>query len=1286
MESDSKYLIQRGFIKLRNNDYEGARYLFEKAGADYPDGMQYYHHIALTYEFSGNYYGFHGEHVGKWILHGRGVSYVIGVFEIKNREIWGFYNDADTNRQIYENHLSVEQIINALQRIIFLMSKKRYAIFQIQTDAQKVVAGTIAELRRALDSDSKNPTWYTVEIGDDGKSIMDRIEGIDLLGWALSLKDDDGKNLIWISPRPGITNGRIGLSFLELAALVRGNEYCNEFKSTISKRFLISSITAEKKSLERFHIDREPKDCPNIIRLPFRVSGGYTIEIPFYLPRVIAGLKYQGEESIKQSGFYVKKDCLIQWGLLDIQEQPTQRAKALVDAVESWLLYEYSLVRGIEAMDDEIPNPLKAVYLIETNKNPTRLELASALDVSPSEIDEKLEAFSHRMGIDRWMWKDDRFFSLDSPEGEPFIKIDNRISLWMYLRPGTVCPYHVIHQWDPVPGVSRRIFEKWENPYAQHTTMIIGPLGSGKTCLLGTLALTWMNMGKSVATLNTGKKVPDQPNDPDLLIIVDDLDRLNINYLSNLLSSWQNPEGARLIVTMRRETHEFVIGEARKRRLLPTSDEWRTVEIPPWNEQEIDEVINQFIHYFNIPTNYIQYCLKLCHKNDVPALITSYLKQINRGIKPTIRMPPGPMQLKFLRLMADIFVEDSVEPTWKNTGAKSIFQTYCCIHLSRCFAPKIVIENLIDHFWDRSEKRPIFPYGILRYYDFAQFYWIPHWYSPFGMPVVMLNDEPKTKDTVIDIALVTLHNNEFVSAYEFRRLLFILEEFKKMTSKESMNNFYSIIRDITKNLLEEATPDDPIWLWPVEMLHGMPDTAFSSFNLYPERTWSPDGIEKWFVPLPDEKKKNILSRFVQLADSMRESYRIETSLPVLEAAVNMAIYSPPSSLAWALAAFDRLIAAYRGNDEYEKAIRLIDYTLSVIKKGPSDKIQLSALPCFYVLRGMTLLDIGRVIEAEAWLRNALIEANSHPEDIEIQVQLCSAWIGIARSLQLQKRYNEALEAILTGEGYLQNNPIIDGNLPGMISRTKEDLYEILGDKVKANQSRSEAVDKYARSGDYTCALSAMNRALKEARVKGDKYEEQRIQEEMDSMTGEIRGSKLFGSSTKEYQLYQKYARAKKINDVEGVITALENILQNTDIPFEALIELGIEYASLKSERGMDYEAADALIKILNAGRENKNYYLEMLVLRDLVKYLSRSRKKEEAIKALVDLTILYMSLAPSFTERNAEMVGILLKGIDTQKLDSYRGSIVKKKDGWYIVPKQKQPKFTPSVELNICGV
>jgi len=1142
-------------------------------------------------------------------------------------------------------------------------------LFTIKPDDEHVRIG-INVVRMTFGNENRAlPSLYALQGKDYEIDVLEGLFGeighTDILGWALNLKDDRGKPLVWVRPKPGSTEGRLSWTFLELAALVRGLDQCQDLLSE-SKKQLIRSLTIGKESHFRLYLDKPNDEECEIIALPIRIDIGKTEAIPFHIPRAISGLKGRGKESLVQSSGFIEKRFLQDCGLLGTDGLPTDRAKVLVDAVESWLLYEYSLVNGIEGIEDKLSAPLVMAILVLMERKITRKQLADVLGIDTAMVDGLLSPVLSHIGIDRWTWSGNELVCITSPEGESLIYLEDSHSLWHFLKPGSVVfDIENLGKWAPAPAMTPQIYEEWSSNGPKPISVLLGRVGSGKTIALGSMALEWLDAGGRVATINAGRQVPEQPTDKDLLVIVDDADRLPRDFLVGLMNSWQMPERAKLVLTMRAELFELLFSDLRKRAQLPGSDHWKTIMIPEWTQEQLNDIVDNFTEYNPVASELIEKCREWTREESRPLAIASYLKDAfaNALIFNNPSNPPYALQLKFLRLLADMLVEDGPIPNWRDDWSKAVFDTLCSILLSRCRTTDDIVNALMqEHLGPNVPERP-FPSLMLDVHlQGGGYYLMPAWQAVFSIPPSQFSEAADDSFVIGIDAIALFHKGGRVSFLELKRLTFLVEEFRLRRSDKWRNGQTKLLYKVTKRLLKDSPPGSQTWNWAIHALHGMPDEDFNAFKLFPKGTWTAKGIQRWTKELDDGAFLGVLQLLMLCAQESSMFRRIKPAQVLYEKAALVASYAPASASNYRVAALEGYASFVYGEDnDVEKGMMLYEAALQYARDAPNDTIEPYWTPSIMTSIAGIHVDLGQFEQAEGLVRSALLHYKEDEENPEIRRTMATTWLILSRALGYTQRFEDAYYAIQKAVESLPFDPL-DQNLPGMIFRLKGELEEIFEKDSEAAVSKKKAIEFYRKASDIEQAVRALKEAEEDAIANCDFDTARQLTNERMQLTAFESHKMLIGSDERRRDQVSRLQRARLRRDIPELIRILEEIIMDERGAPEIILTVAPEYTALLRERERYDDSARAGLKVLEAARELKDIFYEGILLQGLLTTLSRAGLQKELNEVMVDLYAYEMTFSRWKAANTIETILRLMKRQGLKQIQGFRGKITRDGD------------------------
>lgn len=397
---------------------------------------------------------------------------------------------------------------------------------------------------------------------------------------------------------------------------------------------------------------------PKDMKFPKRLLNSYLVEE--------TGMGYK---SVAGRTGRVKISLLENRGLIiynEIEEcyELTKIGKIAIESIWQSLIIEFALSSAQCPLNyEEIKKlPPLARFIIQyyRHENFTKEGIAENIGIDTSFIDPFLKKALSFFNVKKWKWSKNFLIIDEEDELSAFINVSTREELWTKLMPGKVIPsayknkeesesnyelkffeerikeanYSLIDKekmikkiqsienhlkflqeyenFQPVDGLLNDIIpeiyelEDKEIIGPKYSfTLLRGPVGIGKTVLIGQIAIKWLEQGKNVYFLNLIGKIPGRcPFGPRNLIIID-----NIEYLPNenliKIAQWINELNCFIVATTHSETWNSRLNELQEEQNWPKKMPlgFREIELRDWTFEELDELLTHIskVTGVNIP-------------------------------------------------------------------------------------------------------------------------------------------------------------------------------------------------------------------------------------------------------------------------------------------------------------------------------------------------------------------------------------------------------------------------------------------------------------------------------------------------------------------------------------------------------------------------------------------------------------------------------------------------------------------------------------------------------------
>lgn len=1108
-------------------------------------------------------------------------------------------------------------------------------------------------LREELGSEQKGNYFYYLKQEDLSKfnsfmiekqnSLKDSTEkenllGLDILSWIVSLKVANSKQsstVLYTGPSSDVPKGRISETFLELLSLhTLSSENYNQIRSMKSskKRFVKTITTNHNDSIEPFYSKRTKKffSKPLIVskvETPDKSTKRSYLSIPYYLPSfLLEDFQVERKASLRSR---LDKNDLFEFGLITEDFELSEIAKIMINALESWMKRELLIQKGIDFLPKEWELSLSEYLDVSLSKSsPIGIEfLIEQLNEENEELFQvKLSNILNDLGYSKWRIVDGYLDVYES--SNPWIALDNPFDIFEYLE---VSFFNLL-----IDGHFSQVLKEINETYlAQGLKLITGELGEGKSVLLAQLSLYYLSLGIPIFAIHPERELPEKwPFIEPVIVIIDNLEKLPSKSIIQISKWLLDPISPQTIFASIRKPILFSF--LKENQLLASIEEkWAVIHIPEWTKDLLLEMLDRLgLAIGGLDENLKQELLVYGDYN--PTCITAPIKSIIKEKKEKIsnedlEYPPAPYILKINRLLADIFVDK--DGYFKNEEARINFDCLNAIgHLRKPLVTREFIEEIISEFGGDPKKemvstilKPVKDYRSVL--SFTNNWWRICFVK--SMNEIQTHEIP-INETLINIPMavaINAHQSNRFSLFEAKKFVGIANEISLMGTDYSMNNYYPVVAKAAKKILQKSKPNHEIWGVLIMALQGLPlDTKNKKVilfqDLYPEGSWTKEGIDNWITELPFKQRSFI---FGCLADILRTSYEIPYLTDfAMETAYYMSKYLSQTKKEDIIGSigikFNYAYMLAHKND-FEKSNEVLN---EIVNNTSIRKYQVSDL----VIRSILLLgsnkkDQKQYNDARKYYDWALQETMKNKKELEDQ--------GFYNEVSGQVYFRLGFLAFMEKD-YQKAESILEQaiRLFDLCNYISVDFYQTIStlakvkfllnkkDQSKVLLQRAIPLAEKVNNSPELLNLYELSQKIQksEETEKGTQNNEEKsmLKSKIDSIITEMQTVKKFNPNIDQLEKdLLEYEIKIRDKDVPRAINIVKHLLTFDNLPLNVEFFLLGESRILYSIQNRFEESKDTYRKIIDLARKNNEKRIEMDFSIEYGGLLEHLKEEQEAI-------------------------------------------------------------------------
>jgi len=429
----------------------------------------------------------------------------------------------------------------------------------------------------------------------------------------------------------------------------------------------------------------------------------------------------------------------------------------------------------VEPVIQNLPPLVRFGIMLRKGIGLTKSGISKALRLSEPQVDAFLDEVLPMFGIDFWTWKQGTLTWDQEGQMTIFKELVSRSDVWSQLRAGGIVKSSILigrerypqkiqegsikkiiedlnlekdldpkdlgkmlddlreilhpdtkfvfdlEKYAPISGLFPEIWSEIFTPkkadeIAQRPkfpfNIIKGPIGLGKTILLGQIAIKWLELGKKVIYIDTFGELPQTyPFDDVHLIILDDLENYPPKMLLQLIQ-WSLAGMCFIIATAHSENWDSFLKEVKDSPEWPSKDPVAIIKeysLRDWSNEELKDLLDHVskVYSVEVPKELIESLVFKADGN--PCWLTSIVKKVSLY---TSVVEPGDlytltpqMQIKYLRTL--MLTLTNSEGEWKNEYSQPLLDAILILILTNKVSgivafPKIYIEAVVKRIAERD--------------------------------------------------------------------------------------------------------------------------------------------------------------------------------------------------------------------------------------------------------------------------------------------------------------------------------------------------------------------------------------------------------------------------------------------------------------------------------------------------------------------------------------------------------------------------------------------------------